>query len=112
MSIKAVVFDIGGVLEVTPSLGVTDMWESRLGLDPGEINKRMSDIWQGGGIGTVSQRDVHTLACERLQVKPAQMVFLDDYEPCVEGGRRTGIHAVLYQDNAQAINDIEHLLAL
>jgi HAD superfamily hydrolase (TIGR01549 family) len=201
MSIEAVVFDIGGVLELTPSLGVTDMWESRLGLDPGDINKRMSDIWEGGGIGTVSEHDVHqavterlgldeprleefmgwiwreylgsanteligyaralrpryrtgilsnsfvgarereqaaygfedlvdeivychecgvskpdpgiyALACERLQVKPAQVVFLDDYEPCVEGARRAGIHAVLYQDNAQAINDIEHLLAL
>jgi epoxide hydrolase-like predicted phosphatase len=200
MSIEAVVFDIGGVLELTPSLGVSDMWESRLGLDPGEINKRMSDIWEGGGIGTVSEHDVHqavterlgldeprleefmgwiwreylgtantelisyaralrpryrtgilsnsfvgarereqaaygfedlvdeivyshecgvskpdpgiyALACERLQVKPAQMVFLDDYEPCVEGARRAGIHAVLYQDNAQAITDIEHLLA-
>jgi epoxide hydrolase-like predicted phosphatase len=201
MSIKAVVFDIGGILEVTPSLGVTDLWESRLGLDPGEINRRMHDIWEGGGIGTVSEHDVHqaimerlgldeprleefmgwiwreylgtantelieyaralrpryrtgilsnsfvgarereqaaygfedlvdeivyshecrmskadpgiyALTCERLQVKPAQMVFLDDYEPCVEGARRAGIHAVLYQDNAQAIRDIERLLAL
>jgi HAD superfamily hydrolase (TIGR01549 family) len=200
MSIKAVVFDIGGVLEVTPSLGVTDRWESRLGLGPGEINRRMGDIWEGGGIGAVSERDVHQavrerlgldepgleefmggiwreylgtantelieyarglrpryrtgilsnsfvgarereqdaygfedlvdeivyshecgmskpdpgvygLACERLQVKPAQMVFLDDYEPCVDGARRAGIHAVLYQDNAQAIRDIERLLA-
>jgi epoxide hydrolase-like predicted phosphatase len=200
MSIKAVVFDIGGVLEVTPSLGVTDLWESRLGLDPGEINKRMHDIWEGGGIGAVSERDVHqavrerlgldeprleefmgwiwgeylgtanteligyarglrpryrtgilsnsfvgarereqaaygfeelvdeivyshecgmskpdpgiyALACDRIQVKPTQMVFLDDYEPCVEGARTAGIHAVLYQDNTQAIRDIEHLLA-
>jgi epoxide hydrolase-like predicted phosphatase len=200
MSIQAVVFDIGGVLEVTPSLGVTEMWESRLGLDPGEINKRMSDVWQGGGIGTTSEREVHqaaaerlglderqleefmgwiwreylgsanmelieyarqlrpryrtgilsnsfvgarereqaaygfedlvdeiiyshecgmskpdpgiyVLACERLRVEPAQMVFLDDYGPCVEGARLAGIHAVLYQDNAQAIRDIERLLA-
>jgi putative hydrolase of the HAD superfamily len=109
---------------------VTDLWESRLGLGPGEINKRMHDIWEGGGIGAVSEHDVHqaarerlgldeprleefiyALACERLQVKPAQIVFLDDYEPCVEGARRAGIHAVLYQDNAQAVRDIERLLA-
>jgi len=31
MTIQAVVFDIGGVLEITPDLGVTGMWESRLG---------------------------------------------------------------------------------
>jgi FMN phosphatase YigB (HAD superfamily) len=60
MSIQAVVFDIGGVLELTPSLGV---------------------------------------------------VFLDDYGPCVEGARQAGIHAVLYQDNVQAIRDVERLLA-
>jgi putative hydrolase of the HAD superfamily len=201
MSIQAVVFDIGGVLEITPSLGVTELWESRLGLDPGEINRRMHDIWHGGGIGTVSELEVHqaaaerlgldepqleefmdwiwreyvgsanteligyarqlrpryrtgilsnsfvgarereqaaygfedlvdeiiyshecgmskpdpgiyALACERLRAEPAQMVFLDDYGPCVEGARQAGIHAVLYQDNAQAIRDIERLLAL
>ena len=39
------------------------------------------------------------------------MVFLDDCEPCVEEARLAGIHAVLYQDSAQAIRDIERLLA-
>ena len=29
--IRAVVFDIGGVLEITPDLGVDRMWETRLG---------------------------------------------------------------------------------
>lgn len=200
MTIDAVVFDIGGVLEITPSLGVAEMWESRLGLQPGEINKRMQDIWEGGAIGTVSEHDVHqavrerlgfdarqleefmgmiwreylgtantelieyvrrlrpryrtgivsnsfvgarereqaaygfgdlvdeivyshecgmskpdpaiyALACERLRAEPARMVFLDDYGPCVAGAREAGIHAVLYQDNARAIKDIERLLA-
>ena len=39
------------------------------------------------------------------------MVFLDDYEPYVAGARLAGLHAVLYRDNAQAIGDIEKLLA-
>jgi HAD superfamily hydrolase (TIGR01509 family) len=200
MTIQAVVFDIGGVLEITPDLGVTGMWESRLGLAPGELNQRMHDVWRGGSIGTVSEREVHqavseilglderqlaefmadlwreylgtanagliqyarrlrpptrtgilsnsfvgarereqaaygfedlvdeiiyshecgmskpdpgiyALACERLGVEPAQMVFLDDSEPCVQGARRAGIHAILYQDNSQAVSDIEDLLA-
>jgi len=34
MTIQAVVFDIGGVLEFTPRLGVSEKWESRLGLPP------------------------------------------------------------------------------
>jgi epoxide hydrolase-like predicted phosphatase len=200
MSIQAVVFDIGGVLEITPDLGVSGTWESRLGLDPGELNKRMADAWAGGSIGTVSEADVrrtaaeqlglderqlgefmadlwreylgtantelieyarglrpryrtgilsnsfvgarereqaaygfedlvdaiiyshesgmskpdpriYALACARLAVEPARLVFLDDHEPYVEGARQAGIHAVLYRSNAQAMKDIEELLA-
>ena len=200
MTIQAVVFDIGGVLELTPDLGVTQTWESRLGLAAGELDKRMYDIWRGGSVGTISEQEVHralaerlgfdeeqladfmgdiwreylgtantelidyacrlrpryrtgivsnsfvgarereqaaygfqdlvdeiiyshecgmskpdpgiyALACERLQADPAQVVFLDDSELCVAGARQAGIQAVLYQDNAQAIRDIGHLLA-
>jgi epoxide hydrolase-like predicted phosphatase len=200
MTIKAVVFDIGGVLEITPRLGVSETWESRLSLPPGELNERMADAWHGGGIGTVSEREVHqalaerlglneqqvsdfmadlwreylgtantelidyvhglrpryrtgilsnsfvgarereqaaygfedlvdeivyshecglskpdpasyALACERLGVSPAQVVFLDDYEPNVAGARLAGMHAVLYRDNPQAIGAMERLLA-
>jgi hypothetical protein len=49
MSIQAVVFDIGGVLEITPDLGVSGTWESRLGLAPGELNKFVDNLF--GGIG-------------------------------------------------------------
>jgi putative hydrolase of the HAD superfamily len=200
MSIQAVVFDIGGVLEITQSLVVGESWEARLGLSPGEMAERMGDIWQAGGIGKVTEADVnqalrerlglddrqvgefngwlwreylgtantelieyvrglrpryrtgilsnsfvgarereqaaygfadlvddivyshecglskpdpaiYALACERLGVTPAQMVFVDDYGPCVEGARKAGIHAVQYQDNTQTISDIEALLS-
>jgi len=201
MTIRAVVFDIGGVLEITPDLGVTAAWESRLGLAPGELDERMRDAWRGGSIGTISEAQVHqavterlglgeqqlaefmadiwreylgtantelieyarqlrpryrtgilsnsfvgarereqaaygfedlvgdiiyshecgmskpdpgiyALTCSRLGVEPAQAAFLDDSQACVEGARQAGIHAVLYRDNAQAIRDIEELLAL
>jgi len=201
MTIQAVVFDIGGVLAITPDLGVTSTWESRLGLAPGELNDRMRDAWRGGSVGTISEVEVHqavmerlglgeqqlaefmadiwreylgtantelieyarrlrpryrtgilsnsfvgarereqaaygfedlvdeiiyshecgmskpdpgiyALTCARLGVEPAQIVFLDDTETCVEGARQAGIDAVLYRDNAQAIRDIEDLLAL
>ncbi|HTX25432.1 MAG TPA: HAD family phosphatase [Streptosporangiaceae bacterium] len=200
MTIQAVVFDVGGVLEITPDLGVTEMWESRLGLPAGELNRLMYDAWRGGTVGAVSEEGVrqavterlgldgrqlaefmadvwreylgtantelieyarrlrtrcrtgilsnsfvgarereqaaygfedlvdeiiyshecglrkpdpriYALACGRLRVEPAQMVFLDNVGPCVEGARQAGIHAVLYRDNAQAIRDIENLLA-
>ena len=200
MVIRAVVFDIGGVLEITPDLGVDRLWETRLGLPPGEILARMRDVWQGGSIGTITLDDVHealsdrlglddqhlaqymadlwgeylgtantelieyarrlrpryrtgivsnsfvgarereqaaygfedlveeivyshevgfskpdpriyALICTRLNVLPEEMVFLDDADVCVAGARDAGIHAVRYQDNAQAITEIEKVLA-
>jgi epoxide hydrolase-like predicted phosphatase len=199
MVIRAVVFDIGGVLEITPDLGVHQRWETQLGLPAGEILARMSDVWQGGSIGTITLDDVHealrdrlglddklaqfmadlwreylgtanselieyarglrpryrtgivsnsfvgarereqaaygfenlveeivyshevgfskpdpriyALICTRLNVLPGEMIFLDDVDVCVTGARDAGIHAVRYQGNAQAIAEIEQVLA-
>ena len=200
MVIRAVVFDIGGVLEITPDLGVDRHWETRLGLPSGGILDRMRDVWRGGSIGTITLDDVHealrdrlgldddklaqymadlwreylgtantelieyarrlrpryrtgivsnsfvgarereqaaygfedlveeivysheagfskpdpriyALICTRLNVAPEEMVFLDDSNICVAGARDVGIHAVHYQDNAQAVAEIEKLLS-
>jgi putative hydrolase of the HAD superfamily len=200
MVIRAVVFDIGGVLEITPDLGVHQQWETRLGLPAGELHARMSDVWQGGSVGTITLDDVYEalrdrlgldddklaqymadlwreylgtantelieyarrlrpryrtgivsnsfvgarereqaaygfedlveeivysheagfskpdpriyeLICARLNVSPGEMVFLDDTDACVAGARDAGIHAIRYQDNAQAIAEIGMLLA-
>jgi epoxide hydrolase-like predicted phosphatase len=200
MVIRAVVFDIGGVLEITPDLGVYRRWETRLGLPAGDIDVRMGDVWQGGSVGTITLDDVHEalkdrlglddqklaqfmadlwreylgtantelieyarrlrpryrtgivsnsfvgarereqaaygfedlveeivysheagfskpdpriyeLICSRLNISPGEMGFIDDTEACVTGARDAGINAVRYQDNAQAIAEIEKLLA-
>src|SRR6478672_9996080 len=66
MVIRAVVFDIGGVLEITPDLGVDRRWETRLGLPAGEINARLRDVWQGGSVGTITLDDVHEALKDRL----------------------------------------------
>ena len=199
MAIRAVVFDIGGVLEITPDLGLTERWETRLRLPAGELNQRMHDVWAAGSIGTITEDDVHqaitdrigldgqqlaafmadfwreylgtantqlieyarqlrpryrtgilsnsfvgarereqaaygfedlvdeivysheagmskpdpriyALTCARLDVRTEEAVFLDDTGRCVDGAREAGMHAVRYQDNAQAIEEIEKLL--
>src|SRR5947207_7638108 len=66
MVIRAVVFDIGGVLEITPDLGVDRRWETRLGLPAGEIDARLRDVWQGGSVGTITLDDVHEALKDRL----------------------------------------------
>jgi FMN phosphatase YigB (HAD superfamily) len=66
MTIQAVVFDIGGVLEINRDLGVTGFWSSRLGLGPGELNERMADVWRVGSIGTIGEDGVRQAVRERL----------------------------------------------
>jgi epoxide hydrolase-like predicted phosphatase len=195
MPIRAVVFDIGGVLEMNPSTGWVERWEERLQLPPGGINERMMDVWEGGSIGTISEEVVEQqvaerlgfdeeqlrafmadlwkeyvgelnselaayfaslrpryqtailsnsfvgarrqeeeayhfaemcdlliysheegmakpeprffeLACERLGVQPAEMIFLDDVAGHVAAARELGIHGIRFQGTAQAIADI------
>ena len=53
---------------------------------------------------------IYALVCARLDVRAHETVFLDDADLCVDGAREAGIHAVRYQDNAQAIEGIEKLL--
>ena len=55
MAIHGIVFDIGGVLEMTPDLGITAKWEERLHLKPGELDERLRDVWRGGSLGTLSE---------------------------------------------------------
>jgi epoxide hydrolase-like predicted phosphatase len=73
MAIRAAVFDIGGVLEITPDLGVTQLWEVRLGLPAGELNKRMHDAWAGGSIGAITEDDVHQASRDCLGLDEQQL---------------------------------------
>jgi putative hydrolase of the HAD superfamily len=78
MTIRAIVFDIGGVLEITPDLGVTAKWEKRLGLQPGEMDQRLGDVWQGGSIGTISEEEVHKHIAEIMGMGETQVNALMD----------------------------------
>jgi putative hydrolase of the HAD superfamily len=74
-----VVFDIGGVLEITPDLGVTQHWEKRLGLAAGELDQRMHEAWVGGSIGTITLDDVHQALQDRLGLDERQLpAFMAD----------------------------------
>jgi glucose-1-phosphatase len=56
--VKWVVFDLGGVLEVTPATGWGPRWERRLGLTEGEIDRRLADVWEAGATGEMSEAEV------------------------------------------------------
>ena len=79
MAIRAVVFDIGGVLEITPDLGISQAWEARLGLPAGELDKRLHDRWAGGSIGTISADDALQAARDCLRLDEQQLAaFMAD----------------------------------
>lgn len=79
MTIRAIVFDIGGVLEITPDLGLTAKWEQHLGLRRGEIDERLMDTWRGGSIGTITEEDVHRNVGQLLGLSQEQLTaFMTD----------------------------------
>lgn len=79
MRIRAVVFDIGGVLERTPRTGWDDRWAARLGLELGELRERLRDVWSGGSLGTLSEAQVHQRTGEILGLDAAQVdAFMAD----------------------------------
>jgi HAD superfamily hydrolase (TIGR01509 family) len=198
--LRAVLLDIGGVLEITPPTGWVQRWAAELGLAPGELGRRLEDLSRAGSIGTISEDEyaravgerlalgpaeldrflgdlwedylgtanrelidwfaalrprhrtgivsnsfvgarereqarygfgdltdtiayshevgvskpdpaIYLEACRRLDVRPEEAVFLDDVEAAVEGARAVGMTGVLFHDTAQAIAEIEDLLA-
>src|SRR5690242_660115 len=78
MAIRAVVFDIGGVLELdvieTLDIGLDARWEQRLGLEPGEIERRMQQVWHAGLLGLCTEEEVHLEMGRRLGMNQEQVV--------------------------------------
>jgi epoxide hydrolase-like predicted phosphatase len=73
MAIRAVEFDIGDVLRFLLDLDADGPMEAQLGLSPGEIDKRMEDIWMGAGIGTVTLDELHQALRDRLGMDEQQV---------------------------------------
>jgi len=79
LAIRAVVFDIGGVLEIAPRTGWEAKWEQTLGLKPGELAKQLYTIWKAGSIGTITIEQVEKSTGEILGLDKAQLgAFMND----------------------------------
>jgi epoxide hydrolase-like predicted phosphatase len=59
MVIRAVVFDVGNVLELSEDNYVFDEWAVSLGLTSAEFGERMQAATDGGDVGTVTLEEVH-----------------------------------------------------
>ncbi len=79
MAIRAVVFDIGGVLEITPRTGWETRWEAHLHLQPGELNQRLRPVWIDGSSGNISEAEVAQQVGAILGLDAAQVAaFMAD----------------------------------
>lgn len=58
MGVRAVVFDIGGVLEYTPPTGWIDRWEHALGLEPGGLDRAISHLLGPGEVGGATYEEI------------------------------------------------------
>lgn len=199
MVIRAVVFDVGGVLALVEPADFDRRWEAALGLADGAIGAGLADVWADGALGRVTEAEVTRalrdrlgltgeqvdavladmwrqylgvantelieyaralrpayrtgilsnsfvgarerehreyglgdlvdvliyshevgmnkpdpalweLTCRRLDVAPGELVFLDNAPHLVRSAREFGIGAVLFENTAQAVADIDALL--
>jgi HAD superfamily hydrolase (TIGR01509 family) len=55
--------------------------------------------------------EIYVLTASRLGVRPGEIVFLDDVPANVDAARAAGWHAVLHEDAARSITEIERIIA-
>jgi hypothetical protein len=78
VAIGAVVFDIGGVLEITPPTGWEQRWAHELGLPVDELERRIASLWRPGELGTASPARIEQLTAETLGLDARQLKRLTD----------------------------------
>jgi putative hydrolase of the HAD superfamily len=83
------------------------LWRSMLPVD--EIFETVVD---SGFVGCRKpESKIYELTLERIERPAEACLFVDDVLVNCEGARKAGLHAVHFQDNAQAISEIRAVLA-
>jgi epoxide hydrolase-like predicted phosphatase len=73
MAIRAVVFDVGGVLALVEPMDFDRRYEAKMGLADGAIETAMADVWAAGEIGRVTESEVHQAMHDRLGLTGEQV---------------------------------------
>lgn len=72
MAIRAVIFDIGGVLEHTPRTGWNASWARQLGLQQADFEARLAPIFELGSLGRIDLGEVHRRIAAALDLDDAR----------------------------------------
>lgn len=78
MPIEAVIFDIGGVLEVTPPTGWLERWARAVGLSPQELFARLEPTFEAGSVGAMTLEEVERATAVALGLDGAALKGLMD----------------------------------
>jgi epoxide hydrolase-like predicted phosphatase len=76
--IRAVLFDVGGVLEANPPTGWLDRWAARLHVSPAELGRRLDALWRGGDIGAVTLAESERRTATELALSEHALAELFD----------------------------------
>jgi epoxide hydrolase-like predicted phosphatase len=76
--IEAVVFDIGGVLEVNPQTHWQDRWAARLGMPVAALEARMGPVLAPGATGAASLSEIERQIAEAFDLQEADLAALMD----------------------------------
>jgi epoxide hydrolase-like predicted phosphatase len=78
VTVRAVLFDIGGVLEMTPRSDWRDGWAARLGVTPSAFEEQVGAIWEPGSVGAASLQELERLTADAFGLGDADVSALMD----------------------------------
>jgi putative hydrolase of the HAD superfamily len=73
VALKAVVFDIGGVLESTPRTGWQDRWARRLGIGRAALDQHLEEPFELGSVGALDLVGVERQIGSALRLDPSDV---------------------------------------
>lgn len=80
MAIRAVVFDVGNVLELTEDNYPFEEWAASFGLTSEQFAQRTAGVFAGGDVGAVTLDEVHKKLGEALGIGAGQVAaFMEDF---------------------------------
>ena len=71
MEFDAVLFDIGGVLEVVEGMDFSSKYEDLLGLPAGTIAGHTADLWPAGALGLRTEDEIRREMSSRVNLSAA-----------------------------------------
>lgn len=78
---------------------------------PGQLDELFDEVIPSGEVGYIKpQPELFILAAERLGLRPEECVMIDDIADFCEGARATGMQAIQFLNNEQAITELNALI--